>query len=255
MKVLSLCYWKLLQHYSHINPPWIKAYAALLGPNAVAKRERGEVVKYARAVWALKDLSKLVYFYLELLASRHDNKLPYNLGWLAHELSILKVAQSQRSLDACLDDVLDVGLAEVLDVTAFGSARQSPLSTLSSLDSDSFDSSLVGFEEERERTPANARGALPSVARFDFLLERYRKFHEPVAVQEMQAADPEAYALEFERFIGYTPSEFEDLRERMAGRRNRVSGYVLQWPIAKPADDAVQLTLMWSFSAARGGEA
>ncbi len=130
MKVLTLPYLPLLQHYSKINPPWLKAYASLLGPNAVSKRERDEVVRYSKAVWALSDQAKLFYFYLELLASRHENKLPHNVGWLAHELSILKLSQSLRSLAKCLDEALDVGLAVAQDVTSIAFSRQSPLCSL-----------------------------------------------------------------------------------------------------------------------------
>lgn len=133
MKILTFPYLPKLQHYKNRNPPWLKAYAALLGPKFVSPREDAAVVAYAKAVWELSDYAKLLLPYLEQLAARHqpENQLPYNTGWIAGELAILQFAQRPRMLAATLDELIAVGLAEALDVTSIRSARHSPLARAS----------------------------------------------------------------------------------------------------------------------------
>jgi hypothetical protein len=102
--------------------------------------------------------------------------------------------------------------------------------------------------EEREISRYAGARALPSIARWDFLVERHRQFHENVAVNEMQAADPEAYAEEFRKSIGYTPDEFAALREQMGevGRIRRPSSYILRLVVdrrRRATDGWLQLTL------------
>jgi hypothetical protein len=87
---------------------------------------------------------------------------------------------------------------------------------------------------EKEISNAGAQ-KLPTLARYDFLVEQVRQFHAAPMVRELEAADPAEYAREFELRIGYTPAEFDALREQMADvRRPRVSAYVLRMPKRKP---------------------
>lgn len=59
--------WTEYQHYSQRNPPWIKLHNKLL-----------DNYEYGR----LQDASKLLLISLYLLASRTDNKIPFDLEWI-----------------------------------------------------------------------------------------------------------------------------------------------------------------------------
>jgi hypothetical protein len=125
MKVLHLRYAAKLQHYKDRNVPWLKMYTAILGTHAITPRTDKEVVAYAQAVWALSDMAKLVLPYLEALGSRQTpiNQIPYQMGWIAHELRILNLSSQPRVLSRAVHEIIDQGLAECLDITSIHESR------------------------------------------------------------------------------------------------------------------------------------
>jgi hypothetical protein len=72
------------QHYKDRAPPWIKLYNALLDDYRFA---------------CLQDASKLHLILIWLLASRSDNKLPYDSAWVGQRIS----ANSPVDLDALVE--------------------------------------------------------------------------------------------------------------------------------------------------------
>ena len=181
MKILTFPYLHKLQHYTKRNPPWLKNYAAVLGPKFVSPREDAEVVAYAKLVWELSDHAKLLLQQLELLASRQDpvNQLPYNLGWIAAELAGLACAQRPRMLAALLDELLAVALAESLDVTSITTARHLPLARASapldssgtlSLPGEGCGEGPDGRRSLDDELPADLRGVSPDLL---LAVERY----------------------------------------------------------------------------------
>ena len=63
---------KEYQHYKHRNPPWIKLHASTL-----------EDYDFAR----LQDASKMHLCAIWLLASRTDNKIPWDSKWIARRIN------------------------------------------------------------------------------------------------------------------------------------------------------------------------
>jgi hypothetical protein len=61
-----------LQHYKDRNPPWIKLYNELLDSYNFA---------------CLQDASKLHLILIFLLASRTNNKIPYDATWIKHRIN------------------------------------------------------------------------------------------------------------------------------------------------------------------------
>ncbi len=72
------------QHYKDRTPPWIKLYNSLLDDYAFA---------------CLQDASKLHLIAIWLLASRSENKLPYDPKWIAKRIN----ATDKVDLDGLLD--------------------------------------------------------------------------------------------------------------------------------------------------------
>jgi hypothetical protein len=60
------------QHYKDRTPPWIKLYNALLDDYAFAR---------------LQDASKAHLIAIWLVASRHDNKIPYDAEWIGSRIN------------------------------------------------------------------------------------------------------------------------------------------------------------------------
>ncbi len=85
----------------------------------------------------------------------------------------------------------------------------------------------------KKETPARVREEVfPSDARMDWLLEQCRQFLEDPIVAEMAHNDPDEYVAAFARKVGgYTPTEFEMLRERWS--RRRISACVVRFPAAR----------------------
>lgn len=75
MNFLSIKNWGKYQHYKNRNPIWIKLYTRLLDADDVT-------------FWKLSDASKLLYVLTLLLASRHENRIPYDVDWLKPRLGI-----------------------------------------------------------------------------------------------------------------------------------------------------------------------
>ena len=68
MEYLSIRNWERYQHYSQRRPPWIKVYFSLLSEPEF---------------YELSDASKLHTIAIMLLASQHENKLPFKKKWIA----------------------------------------------------------------------------------------------------------------------------------------------------------------------------
>lgn len=73
MKQFRVRNWDKFQHYKDRNPPWIKFHTELL-----------DNYEFSR----LQDASKLLAFYILLLAARSDNKLPNDPAWLKERASL-----------------------------------------------------------------------------------------------------------------------------------------------------------------------
>lgn len=67
MEYLMIRNWGKYQHYSNRNPPWIKLHNSLL-----------DDYEYG----CLQDDSKILLLSLFLLASRTDNRIPYDVEWI-----------------------------------------------------------------------------------------------------------------------------------------------------------------------------
>lgn len=73
MEYVCITNWAKFQHYGNRNPPWIKLYTHLL-----------EDYQFS----LLPDASKLLAFYLILLAARTDNKTPLDPKWVQSRANI-----------------------------------------------------------------------------------------------------------------------------------------------------------------------
>ena len=71
MRYLSIKNFKKHQHYTNRRPPWIKLHAEVLDDYAFA---------------CLQDASKAHLMLLWVLASKMDNRIPYDLPFLAKKL-------------------------------------------------------------------------------------------------------------------------------------------------------------------------
>jgi hypothetical protein len=72
MKYFSVKDFEKLQHYKDRNPPWIKLYNELLDDYDFA---------------CLQDASKLHLIMIFLLASRTNNKIPYDKNWIKNKIN------------------------------------------------------------------------------------------------------------------------------------------------------------------------
>ena len=81
------------QHYKDRNPPWIKLYNSLL-----------DNYEYA----CLHDDSKLLQILFLLLASKKDNKIPYDLDWIQNKLMLKEPVK-----DSSIKELQDAGFIEV----------------------------------------------------------------------------------------------------------------------------------------------
>jgi hypothetical protein len=71
MRFLSIKNYATYQHYKDRNPPWVKLHAKVLNDYQFSR---------------LQDASKAHLMLLWVLASRHDNRIPYDLMWLTQQL-------------------------------------------------------------------------------------------------------------------------------------------------------------------------
>jgi hypothetical protein len=77
------------QHYAHRKPPWIKLYYAFLSSPNVA---------------GLSDACRYHVIAIMLLASQHDNKLPFNKSWISRVIQ----ANSRINWDEIFDsDIIE----------------------------------------------------------------------------------------------------------------------------------------------------
>ena len=89
-RYISIINWEKYQHYKDRNPPWIKLYHSLL-----------DNYEYS----CLQDDSKLLLLSFYMLASRKNNKIPYDLEWIKSKLML--------SHDVNIDDLVTYGFIEI----------------------------------------------------------------------------------------------------------------------------------------------
>lgn len=65
--------WETFQHYKKRNPPWIKLYTHLLDDYEFG---------------CLQDASKVLAFYILMLAAKTGNKIPMDSGWVKNRASL-----------------------------------------------------------------------------------------------------------------------------------------------------------------------
>lgn len=90
MQFFNVKNWENLQHYKDRAPPWIKLYNHLLDDYEFA---------------CLQDASKLHLLLIWLLASRNNNRLPYNPRWIKQRIGV--------DSDVDLNELLSLGFIEV----------------------------------------------------------------------------------------------------------------------------------------------
>ena len=86
MEYLHLKNWEVYQHYKKRNPPWIKLYHSLL-----------DDYEYCQ----MSDDSKLLLLCFYMLASRTENRIPFDLTWIKRKTMV--------SCDIKLDELLGSG--------------------------------------------------------------------------------------------------------------------------------------------------
>jgi hypothetical protein len=106
MRFLSIKNLKKHQHYKDRRPPWIKLHAEVLDDYAFT---------------CLQDASKAHLMLLWVLASRMDNRIPYDLAWITQKLG------ANTPLD--LEELILQGFIEVSqdDSTALAPRKQSAM--------------------------------------------------------------------------------------------------------------------------------
>lgn len=95
MKYLRVKNWEKYQHYTDRRPPWIKIYTELLD---------GDDIQYS----LLPDASKLLLIHLWLLASRHENLVPFDQRWLSTRLNVRSRVNIEPLVAAGFVAVVDV---------------------------------------------------------------------------------------------------------------------------------------------------
>jgi hypothetical protein len=106
MRYLSIKNLKKYQHYKDRRPPWIKLHAEVLDDYAFT---------------CLQDASKAHLMLLWVLASRMDNRIPYDLAWITQKLG------ANAPID--LEELILQGFIEVSqdDSTALAPRKQSAM--------------------------------------------------------------------------------------------------------------------------------
>ena len=126
------------QHYKHRNPPWIKLHASTL-----------EDYDFGR----LQDASKMHLCAIWVLASRTDNKIPWDPEWIATRIN----ATSEVNL-TCLQDAGFIALIGVASNT-LATRKQSALSeTETETETEYRDQSEVSrsvVKEKKQKTSLN----------------------------------------------------------------------------------------------------
>jgi hypothetical protein len=85
MQFFTIKNWSELQHYTDRTPPWIKLYNHLLDDYEFA---------------CLQDASKLHLVLIWLLASRNNNRLPFNPKWIKQRIGVESDVDLKELLDA-----------------------------------------------------------------------------------------------------------------------------------------------------------
>jgi hypothetical protein len=86
--------WTTYQHYAKRNPPWIKLYTSLLDDYEFL---------------SLPDATKLLAFFLLMLAAKTGNKMPLSPDWLQTRLNLAEKPD--------LDPLFSFGLIELHDAS------------------------------------------------------------------------------------------------------------------------------------------
>ena len=84
MNYIEIKNWEKYQHYKNRNPPWIKLHNSLF-----------DDYDYA----SLPDDSKLLLISLFLLASRTNNKIPYDVEWIKSKAVLIGKPNIEPLLD------------------------------------------------------------------------------------------------------------------------------------------------------------
>jgi hypothetical protein len=84
MQYLSVKNWEKFQHYKNRNIAWIKLYLSLL-----------DDFEYTH----LSDRGKVLYLHTLLLAGKHSNLIPYEVGWLKGKLALNGVIDYTELID------------------------------------------------------------------------------------------------------------------------------------------------------------
>ena len=87
MEYLAIKNWDDYQHYKTRNPPWIKAYASMLDDYDIG---------------GLPDACKAHLFLIMLLASRCENRIPYDANWIKFSI--------QATDDIDIERILETGI-------------------------------------------------------------------------------------------------------------------------------------------------
>jgi hypothetical protein len=128
------------QHYRNRRPPWIKLHAAMV-----------DDYRFAR----LPDASKAHLMLLWVLASKYDNRIPYDLGWIKGQLG----ATSSVDVEA----LISLGFLELLD-----DASETPASCTHAILPETEEKG-AGEKEHKGEPEASAAGAAATVSRSSWI--------------------------------------------------------------------------------------
>jgi hypothetical protein len=90
---LSIRNFNKLQHFNKKRPPWLKLYAALPLDYPFIN---------------LQEDAKLTFVFLTIVASEHDNRIPYDIKFLRKRMAI-----SEDTITNGLGELLNVGMVSV----------------------------------------------------------------------------------------------------------------------------------------------
>ena len=147
MEYLEIVNWHEYQHYKERNPPWIKLHNKIL-----------DCYEYGR----LQDASKLLLLSLYMLASRTDNKIPYDIAWIKSK------AMLQGKVD--VKPLIECGFVKV--------ASNALAACVQNADSETETETYNTTEAETEAKPQHISPYLGQFQNVKLTKEEYQKLKE-----------------------------------------------------------------------------
>lgn len=125
------------QHYKHRNPPWIRLYYDLL---------------HDRQFFRLSDKNKWLAIGCFMLASRCDNKIPFDEEWIAKELSLDSSPDWQSIIEAEFIQPIDCDASVMLAGCKQNSSQSRVDNTDNTDNTDSTETEILSFSKSAKRS-------------------------------------------------------------------------------------------------------